>query len=249
MNYHFLPQDTYRLLQPQDMGLTYGSVQRLAEADGLALHSGGKELCLVCLAGRTGYRCGPHSGTAVQNDMLYVPTHTDIELDNAQGQMVCFGAPCTQQYRFAHIPFAQVDRDSRHKVYGKAENGTLRDVWNYIDENFASGRLLTGICTGRAGGWTAWPPHEHAKEREELYVYFGMGQSFGVQLVYDDKSHPYTTALVQDGHLVAVPRGYHPSCGCPGGGIHYVYCMVSTAEGERQFMDLRTEKIFGDKLE
>ncbi len=183
------------------------------------------------------------------NDMLYVPVDTVIELDNAAGQMVCFGAPCTRQYEFAHIPFAQVDGDSRHKVYGKAENGTLRDVWNFIDESFPSGRLLTGICMGRDGGWTAWPPHEHAREREELYVYYGMGDSFGVQLVYDHKDHPYTTALVRDGHLVAIPRGYHPNCGCPGGGIHYVYCMVSTEEGERQFMDLRTETVFGDKLE
>ena len=41
--------------------------------------------------------------------MLYVPVDTVIELDNAAGQMVCFGAPCTRQYEFAHIPFAQVD--------------------------------------------------------------------------------------------------------------------------------------------
>ncbi len=249
MNYHFLPQETYAPLGPRELGLAYGSVQRLKEADGIRLESGGRELCLVCIGGQTGYRCGRKSGTAVMNDMLYVPVDTVIELDNAAGQMVCFGAPCTRQYEFAHIPFAQVDGDSRHKVYGKAENGTLRDVWNFIDESFPSGRLLTGICMGRDGGWTAWPPHEHAREREELYVYYGMGDSFGVQLVYDHKDHPYTTALVRDGHLVAIPRGYHPNCGCPGGGIHYVYCMVSTEEGERQFMDLRTETVFGDKLE
>ena len=130
MNYHFLPQETYAPLGPRELGLAYGSVQRLKEAGGIRLESGGRELCLVCIGGQTGYRCGRKSGTAVMNDMLYVPVDTVIELDNAAGQMVCFGAPCTRQYEFAHIPFAQVDGDSRHKVYGKAENGTLRDVWN-----------------------------------------------------------------------------------------------------------------------
>ena len=131
---------------------------------------------------------------------------------------------------------------------GKVENGTRRDVWNYIDEAFPSGRFLTGICFGSDGGWTAWPPHEHGKEREELYVYFGMGQGFGVQCVYDefDTANAY---VVQDGHLVSIPHGYHPNCGCPSGGLRYVYCMVSTTEGDREFMNLRTQKIFGDKLE
>lgn len=249
MKHHFLPEETYTALQPQDMGLTYGSAQRLAEQNGIVLNSGERELCLVCLAGTTDYCCGEHRGTAVKNDMLYVPTHTEITLNNAEGQMVCFGAPCTEQHGFLHIAFADVNRDARHKVYGKAENGTLRDVWNYIDEKTPSGRFLTGICEGRDGGWTAWPPHEHSKEREELYVYYGMGDAFGVQLVYEDKDHPCTTALIRDGHLVAIPKGYHPNCGCPGGPIHYVYCMVSTTEGDREFMNLRTEKIYGDKLE
>ena len=139
MDHHFLPNETRAPLGPEQLGLTYGSVQRLEEADGLRIASGGRELCLVCLAGRTGYRCNGQAGTAVMNDMLYVPIDTVIELDNAAGQMVLFGAPCTRQYAFAHIPFAQVNADERHKVYGKAENGTLRGAADPRGDGLAAG--------------------------------------------------------------------------------------------------------------
>ena len=76
-----------------------------------------------------------------------------------------------------------------------------------------------------------------------------MGDSFGVQLVYDDIETPYTVAIVKDGHLVAIPKGYHPNCGSPCGGISYIYCMVSVKAEDRSFMDLQTQKIFGSKLE
>ena len=126
--------------------------------------------------------------------------------------------------------------------------GTLRDVWNFIDESFPSGRFLTGICCGRDGGWTAWPPHEHGAEREEIYVYFNMGDSFGVQCVYNDLQSA-EAYVVTEGDLVSIPEGYHPNAGCPCGGLQYVYCMVSVKEGDRDFMNLRTQKIYGDKLE
>lgn len=249
MKAHFLPQETLELLKPEDLGTVYSSAQRV-ELNGqpVTLKSGAEELCLVVIEGEANFACAGQTGIAVQCDMLYVPIESEIELSGANGVVIRFGAPCTKAYPFGHIRFKDVDADDRHKVYGKVENGTRRDVWNYINESFPSGRFLTGICFGRDGGWTAWPPHEHGKEREELYVYFGMGNGFGVQCVYDefDTANAY---VVQDGHLVSIPKGYHPNCGCPCGGLRYVYCMVSTTEGDREFMNLRTQRIFGDKLE
>lgn len=247
MSVHLKPEETKKRLSPKDLDLTYCSAERI-ELDGKTeLDSADEELCLVCIAGEAAYDCEGVTGKAVLSDMLYIPIHTHITLEG-KGVIIRFGAPCTKQYKFGHIPFAEVDKDDRHKVYGKAENGTLRDVWNYINEDFPSGRFLTGICHGRDGGWTAWPPHEHGAEREEVYVYFNMGNSFAVQCVYNDLQEANAYA-VTEGHLVAIPEGYHPNCGCPCGGINYVYCMVSTTEGDREFMNLRTQKIYGDKLE
>jgi 5-deoxy-glucuronate isomerase len=159
-------------------------------------------------------------------------------------------APSELGAEFAHIRFKAVDADPKaHHLYGKAETGCLRDVWNYVDSAYRCSRLMMGICAGRDGGWTAWPPHEHGAEREEVYVYFGMEKSFGIQLVYEDLSEPKAAAVVREGDLVVIPRGFHPNTGSPAGRISYVYCMTARVPGERNFMDLRIQKEFGEKFE
>jgi len=105
-----------------------------------------------------------------------------------------------------------------------------------------------GLCESDAGGWTAWPPHEHAEKREEVYVYFNMGNAFGVQCVYDDMDNPYDVTMIRDGDLISIPKGYHPNVGCPAGKISYIYCMVSKIPGDRNFMDLKIQEIYGDKF-
>jgi 5-deoxy-glucuronate isomerase len=244
---HFTPKEQLAGLKPADMEMTYTSARRL-ELDGvLEIESGGEELCLFCLEGAAGYACGSQSGEITGKDMLYVPIGTAVTL-NGRATVMQFGAPSGRKTDFACVRFTEVDGDFRHKVYGNTAEGTLRDVWNYIDDSFDSSRFLVGMCRGSNGGWTAWPPHEHAAQREETYVYFGMGDGFAIQCVYDDLEEPYNVELVRDGHLVSIPRGYHPNCGCPKGGISYVYCMVSTKAEDRKFMDLKVQGVFGDRL-
>lgn len=179
MKQYFKPHEILTKKEPADLGMVYTSVQRVeVGAEPVALESGAEELCFICIGGRVDYQTEGQSGTAVQMDMLYLPIESGITFTSSEGGvMMRYGAPCTRRTKFGHIRFADVDKDSRHKVYGKVENGTRRDVWNYIDESFDSSRFLTGICHGADGGWTAWPPHEHGREREETYVYFGMAMA------------------------------------------------------------------------
>lgn len=248
MKYHFYPEETLRRIEPGEMGLRYTSVQRHILQGEHSFYSEREECCLVVLEGTVRFRCGENSGEAVSSDMLYLPVGERLTLESTDAIVVQYGAPCTRRTAFAHIPFAEVDRDSRHKVYGKAEDGTRRDVWNFIDEAFDSSRFLVGICQGAPGGWTAWPPHIHGDKREEVYLYYQMGDGFGLQCVYQGMSEPDSVALVQDYHLVAIPDGYHPNVGCPKGGLRYVYCMVSVQAEDRSFMDLKTQAVYGDKL-
>ncbi len=246
---YFKPEELLKYHDPASLGLVYCSVQRIElGGEPVVLESGKEELCLIVIEGSLHFVSGENAGEAQMCDMIYVPIESRITVRGDHAVLMRYGAPCTKQYTFKHIPFAEVDKDDRHKVYGKAENGTLRDVWNFIDDSFESGRFLTGICYGRDGGWTAWPPHEHGKEREEVYVYFNMGNSFGIQCVYDDMENP-NVYMVREGDFVSIPTGYHPNVGCPCGGLHYAFVMVSTTEGDRCFMDLRTQKIYGDRLE
>ena len=249
MTYHFYPEETLRRIEPEEMGLRYTSAQRYLLHGAQTIYSDSEESCLVVLAGEIVFHCGKESGRATSNDMLYLPLRTKINLEGEGGIVMRFGAPCARKTSFSHILFSEVDADDRHKVYGKAENGTRRDVWNFIDEKFDSSRFLVGICQGAPGAWTAWPPHIHGKKREEVYVYFQMGDGFGIQCVYQDMSQPDTMALVQDYHLISIPDGYHPNAGCPKSGLRYVYCMVSVQAEDRQFMDLKTQEIYGSRLE
>lgn len=246
---HYKPEETLKRLEPGEMGLKYTSAQRLEVRGKTEVESGAEEVCFVCIDGSVFYTFEDKKGIAEMKDMIYMPINSKISFSSDFGTIIKFGAPCDRKTTFAHIAFKDVDHDDRHKVYGKSEISTKRDVWNYIDESFDSSRFLVGICEGRDGGWTAWPPHEHGRQREESYVYFNMGDSFGAQFVYDDMDNPYTVELIRDGHLIAIPKGYHPNCGCPCGGIFYVYCMVSVKAEDRNFMDLQTQKIYGDKLE
>ncbi|SDI75528.1 5-deoxy-glucuronate isomerase [Propionivibrio dicarboxylicus] len=247
--YHFKPDETLDLLKPADMGLVHTSLQRVEiSSSAVVLNSGAEELCLVVIDGNLSYHCLDTAGTAELGDMLYLPINSEIRLQGGPAVLIRYGAPCQRRTSFAHIRFKDVDADDRHKTYGKTELGTRREVWNCIDEKFDSSRFLMGICYGAPGGWTAWPPHEHGEKREEVYVYFNMDDGFGLQCVYDDMRKA-NVALVQNGHVISIPSGYHPNVGCPKTGIRYVYCMVSTSAEDRNFMDLHTQEIYGNRLE
>lgn len=246
---YFKPENMLQLHSPEMLGLTYCSAQRLVIHSQISIESQNEELCLIVIKGSVSYISEDGtSGTAAMCDQMYVPLHSRIILQSHDAIVMRYGCPCSEKYNFAHISFTDVDKDERHKIYGKAEEGSLRDCWNFITKDFPSGRFLTGMCRGRKGGWTAWPPHEHGAEREEVYCYFDMKDNFGIQCVYTDFDHP-NVYMVREGDFVSIPEGYHPNCGIPHGEICYAFVMVSTKEGDREFMDLRTQKIYGDKLE
>lgn len=251
VKYNFKKDELLSGIQPKQMGLELTSVQRIDLSESLQLKSHDNELCLVCIAGEFEFKIDAFKGTSVFKDMLYVPRHQTISLDSQNASIIVYSAPSEIDSEFVHIKFTEVDQDSkRHKIYGSQEKNTLRHVWDFIDDDFKASRLMVGLCEGETGGWTAWPPHEHAEKREEVYVYFNMKDAFGVQLVYDeDMNHPLIVSLVRDGDLVSVPKGYHPSVGCPAGKMSYIYCMAAKISGDRNFMDLQIQKVYEDKFE
>ena len=249
-NYHFTAGELITKKNPEDLGLEYTSVQRIEVSGEVTIDTKNEEACIAVMEGEVTYRCDQNEGEAVFKDMMYVPGETRIELTSEKAVLMYFGAPSDIDSDFIHILFSDVDKNPHsHKVFGKSETSCKRDVWNFIDDKINSSRLLAGFCEGSVGGWTAWPPHEHARTREEVYVYFNMGKAFAIQCVYDDMEKPYAVALVKDGDLVSIPKGYHPNVGCPGGRISFFYCMVSKKAGDRNFMDLHIQEIFGDKFE
>ena len=250
MIHHFIPSEALTLIEPKDLGLEFTSVQRIELSGKSIVYSKTEELCLLVCKGSVLYT---HEEVKTENattcDILYLPREDSLILEGQNSVVMRFGAPCDRKTSFAHIRFSEVDNDDRHKHYGNKEQGTSRDVWNMIDESFDSSRFLVGICYGSQGGWTAWPPHEHGEKREETYCYFNMDDGFAIQCVYDEIDQKDSSVIVQEGHIISIPTGYHPNVGCPKTGIKYVYCMVSRVPDDRNFMDLHIQQNFGNRLE
>jgi len=252
VRYHFKPADLLRGLGPEEMGLAYTYVQRVELAGRQTeIDTGDTEVCLAVVEGQAGYELAGSRGTAPAKDMLYVPRRSVLTLSASDRAVVMrYGAPAHIDTGFVHIPFARIDADpARHAVYGRRENHSRRNVWHFIGDDFNASRLMMGICRSETGGWTSWPPHEHGEQREEVYTYIDMGRAFGIQCVYEDMRDPLVVAMVTEGDIISIPRGYHPNVGCPAGVMSFIYCMVARTPGQRQFMDLRIQPIYGDRFE
>jgi 5-deoxy-glucuronate isomerase len=253
VKYLFRPDELKAGVRGEVCGLDHLSCQRI-ELNGdqpkLSIETGQEEVVLACISGEADYDCENRSGTAQFKDLLYVPWQRRVTLRaDRDAVLMRIGASCDRETEFAHIRFADVAGDpSKHQVFGSPEINSLRDVYMYITDKFDASRLLVGIGQGSPGGWTVWPPHEHGDEKEELYVYFDMGDAFSVQCVYETLEEPLFCGIVRDGDMVSVPRGYHPNVGCPGGRISYVYAMAARVAGQREFMALRFQEEFGDSF-
>lgn len=244
------------LKTPQDLGLQFTSIQRL-EVLGNTLKeisTEESELALVVLEGTIQHKTtlSDHTnrkGNLSLRDILFLPPESRVILSGT-GVAMRFQAPSELGASFAHIRFHEIDKDPlKHKTYGNTLQGTFRHVWHAVNDDFPCSRLMLGFCQGNPAGWTAWPPHEHGREREEIYVYFGMGKGFGIQLVYETLSQPGISMVVQEGDVVSIPEGYHPNAGSPLSGIQYVYCMTAKEPGKREFLNLRIQEEYGEKFE
>ena len=251
MKYQFRGVELLEKKQPSDLALEFTSVQRYEPDRPATIISGPEELCFVVIKGSIQYQTESGKGLAAFRDMIYLPRKTSINLSSVlPGSVVmAYGAPAHRDTRFSHIPFEQIDRNREtHREYGEKSTNCRRDVWHFIGDDFDACRLMMGLCRGDTGGWTAWPPHEHSQEREEVYTYFDMGEAFGIQCVYEDMSDPIIIALVREGDLVSIPGGYHPNTGSPAGPISFVYCMVSRKPDDRKFLDLRIQEPYGKEF-
>jgi 5-deoxy-glucuronate isomerase len=72
---------------------------------------------------------------------------------------------------------------------------------------------------------------------EEAYLYIDMpAPSFGVQLVYTNPQEPELAAVVREGDVVLMPKGYHPNVAAPGNSINFLWMMAANREDvDRQY--------------
>ncbi|HUI41900.1 MAG TPA: 5-deoxy-glucuronate isomerase [Terriglobia bacterium] len=217
--------------------LAYGRIILSPTQTSAAFNTGGREAVLVCLAGEARVRAGAEDVTLGKLDSLYIPRDSAVQVATASSvDLAEFSAEVVGRYPLRVVPAAEITEASGLKFVTGAP-GATRSVSMLVTRNVEAGRLLVGVTTSEAGNWTSWPPHEHARMLEEMYVYFDMpSPAYGIQLVYNNTEYPELVTVVREGDAVTMPAGYHPNVAVPGHRLTFLWAMAAHREVEdRQY--------------
>ena len=217
--------------------LAYGRIRLDGSVRSAGFETGKRETALLCMAGACSVLVDGTPYELDTYDAIYVPRGSTVEVSTATNvDLVECSADVEGDYPLQVVRYAQVQQDAALK-FTAGGAATTRDLNIIIGKNVTAGRLLAGFTRSQPGNWTSWPPHEHTKLLEEVYVYFDMpAPAFGIQLVYTQPDRPEFVSLVRDGDAVLMPAGYHPNVAAPGHSINFIWMMAAHREVEdRQF--------------
>ena len=226
--------------------LAYGRIIINAAMPAATFSTGNRETALICLSGKALLKTGEREFELGAYDAIYIPRDSQIELKTEnQADVAEFSAEVEHRYPLQFVSYQTVSKDASLRFLTGGP-GNTRDLNILIGKNVQAGRLLIGFTFSEPGNWTSWPPHEHAKMLEEMYVYFAMPEpAYGIQLVYNDTQYPELLTVVRDGDAVLMPSGYHPNVSVPGHRIGFLWAMAAHREVEdRQFGVVNVQPAF-----
>jgi 5-deoxy-glucuronate isomerase len=217
--------------------LCYARIRLDAEVARAAFETGERETALLTMKGACRVTVDGAAHDLGTHDAIYIPRSSSVEVSTTgEVDLVECAADVTGSYPLQVVRYAEVANNPslRFRTGGPS---TTRDLNILIGKNVQAGRILAGFTRSQPGHWTSWPPHEHTKLLEEVYVYFDMPDpAFGIQLVYTQPNQPEFVSVVRDGDAVLMPAGYHPNVAAPGHSINFVWMMAAHQEVvDRQF--------------
>ena len=217
--------------------LSYGRIILNSSTPTVSFSNSNRETGLICLSGRASVKTAGSETKLAQYDAIYIPRDSSVEVSTDSAVDIAeFSSDVEKKYPLQVVRYAEISKDPvmKFNAGGPASSRHLNMV---IAKNVEAGRLVAGFTHSDPGNWTSWPPHEHEKMLEELYVYFDMPTpAYGIQLVYKDTEYPELVTVVRDGDAVLMPGGYHPNVSVPGHPIAFLWAMAAHREVEdRQF--------------
>jgi 5-deoxy-glucuronate isomerase len=227
-------------VSPQNSALEhlhYARIRLDREVPETTFDTGARETALLCMKGGCRLNVGGAEHRLDTYDAIYIPPKARVQIStDHEVDLVECSADVTGDYPLQVVRYADISRDSSLK-FRAGGPATTRDLNIVIGNNVRAGRILLGFTRSAPGNWTSWPPHEHAKMLEELYVYFDMpAPAFGIQMVYTNANQPELVSIVRDGDAVLMPAGFHPNVAAPGHSINFIWMMAAHREVEdRQF--------------
>ncbi|HWQ16922.1 MAG TPA: 5-deoxy-glucuronate isomerase [Sulfolobales archaeon] len=165
-----------------------------------------------------------NSETLGERDIAYIPMGARAEIEVDTGSVVYIAeSMAMNRYQFYVKRFQQSDS------YDVGVEPYRRRVYVTIGEKDPADSIIAGYVEGEKGNWTSYPPHRH-DEKPEAYIFFGMGEGFGVQLIMDESGE--YAYVVRDYDVVLIPRGYHPNVCTSLAGCKYLW-IISAPIGKR----------------
>ena len=218
--------------------LHYGRIILGSEEPRAAFATEGRDTALLCMRGACSVTVDGKRHDIGLYDAIYVPRGSAVVVETTgEVDLVECAAEVSGDYPLQVIRYAELSQDPKLRFRAGGES-TTRDLNIVIGDNVRAGRILAGFTKSQQGNWTSWPPHEHAKLAEEVYVYFDMpAPAFGIQMVYTAPDHPEFVSIVRDGDAVLMPAGYHPNVAAPGHSINFIWMMAAHRE--------RQDRLFG----
>ena len=217
--------------------LAYGRIILNSSKPVVSFANEDRETGLICLSGRARVKTAGQEFELGRYDAVYIPRDSFIEVSTqSEVDVAEFSSDVEGKYPLKVVRYAESSQDPGMK-FSAGGPGSSRQLNMLIAKNVEAGRLVAGFTHSDPGNWTSWPPHEHAKMLEEMYVYFDMPEpAYGIQLVYNNTEYPELVTVVRDGDAVLMPSGYHPNVSVPGHWIAFLWAMAAHREVEdRQF--------------
>jgi len=217
--------------------LAYGRIILNASQPSVSFSTGRSETGLICLSGEATASTAGCDIHLDQYDAIYIPRDLQVEVATQSAVDIAeFSSDVEKRYPLQVVRFSEISNDPGLK-FTTGGSGSSRQLHMLLAKNVEAGRLIAGFTYSDPGNWTSWPPHEHGKMLEEMYVYFDMPDpAYGIQLVYNNTEYPELVTVVRDGDAVLMPSGYHPNVSVPGHRICFLWAMAARREIEdRQF--------------
>jgi len=215
------------------------------------VESGDEETGFVCLGGTGTLRVDGHTYSLGKYDALYLPRDSRCTAASAGAfDLAEFAAPSSKKYPVQFVRFEDVLKDPE-LVRKAGVEPYARTLHTLIGEgNVRAGRLLAGVTFSKDGNWTSWPPHDHHKEKEEIYLYIDMpGPNFALHLNYTDAKDMEMVVPVWEGDAVAIKKGYHSNVASPGTCTGFLWMMAAVREEQdRVFTQVTVQPEFAGRF-
>ena len=217
--------------------LSYGRIILDQATPSVSFDNAGQETGFIVLSGDATVKTGGEATKLGQYDAMYIPRDSRIEVSTGSHVDIAeFSADVEKTYPRQIVRFAEISKDPGLRFTTGSE-ASQRHLHMLLAKNIEAGRLVAGFTYSEPGNWTSWPPHEHARMLEEMYVFFDMpAPAYAIQLVYNNTEYPELVTVVRDGDAVLMPSGFHPNVSVPNHRVCFLWAMAAHREvDDRQF--------------